>query len=265
MLPQSLPKAHLVIEVVFCYAFAMKIENKILILGGTHGNEKTGVSVVKSLQRKEYKNLEALIANPKAVEKNLRFIEADLNRNFDLPGKTYEHKLAKSLKKTFKKSGFIIEFHNTKSKSNDCGIIVTKPNKAHINLAKYFKLNKVLIMPRKGSVSSFNPDNFFSIELERNSKIYTVKYIMEKLSALELPFPTQNGLADLFEFTGKTFYKKDLARANVDIQKLTNFKAFNKSDKKKLGLSLDLIYVPIFIGEYGKDFGFHVALFKGQR
>ena len=69
-----------------------RIKN-IVVVGGTHGNEYTGVWVAKALSRKlaatppekpmySSFNLKTIIGNPEAHLKNKRFIDHDLNRQF---------------------------------------------------------------------------------------------------------------------------------------------------------------------------------------
>jgi succinylglutamate desuccinylase len=66
----------------------MKIK-RVLIVGGTHGNELTGVYLIKKfgqypalIQRSSFETL-ILLGNPDAVELGVRHINADLNRCFD--------------------------------------------------------------------------------------------------------------------------------------------------------------------------------------
>jgi len=62
----------------------------VVVIGGTHGNEYTGVFVSKALARrlkrekKPYRTFElsTIIANPEAHRQNKRFIDEDLNRQF---------------------------------------------------------------------------------------------------------------------------------------------------------------------------------------
>ncbi|WP_309744318.1 succinylglutamate desuccinylase/aspartoacylase family protein, partial [Chamaesiphon sp. OTE_20_metabat_361] len=62
---------------------------KIAIVGGTHGNELTGVYVVEKLARfperlAQYSfEVVTLLANPQAVAANRRYVDRDLNRSFD--------------------------------------------------------------------------------------------------------------------------------------------------------------------------------------
>ena len=68
----------------------LKQNRNIAIIGGTHGNEYTGVWVIKSLQQKQLKlqeqytnlNISTILGNPEAHFANRRFIHTDLNREF---------------------------------------------------------------------------------------------------------------------------------------------------------------------------------------
>ncbi len=62
---------------------------KVAIVGGTHGNELTGVYLVQKfdrfpelLHRPSFECV-TLLANPQAVIANQRYIDRDLNRSFD--------------------------------------------------------------------------------------------------------------------------------------------------------------------------------------
>uniref|UniRef100_A0A7S2MVI1 Aspartoacylase n=1 Tax=Helicotheca tamesis TaxID=374047 RepID=A0A7S2MVI1_9STRA len=63
---------------------------KVVVVGGTHGNEYTGVWCIKALSRHAAKissqypslTIETLLANPEAHYENKRFIHSDLNREF---------------------------------------------------------------------------------------------------------------------------------------------------------------------------------------
>lgn len=61
---------------------------KIVVVGGTHGNEKGGIWVVQEMLRSpdswHYANLDvsAMLANPEAAMRNLRYLDRDLNRCF---------------------------------------------------------------------------------------------------------------------------------------------------------------------------------------
>ncbi len=100
---------------------------RVLVVGGTHGNELTGVYLVKKFE--EYPNIihrsnfEALtlLANPKAIEAGRRYVDTDLNRCFnpqDLENKNlfeYEQLRAKQIAQDIreKQIDFIIDLHST--------------------------------------------------------------------------------------------------------------------------------------------------------
>ncbi len=61
----------------------------VAVVGGTHGNEYTGVFCVKALERQLQKTtrkypfeVSTLIGNPEAYKANRRFVDEDLNRQF---------------------------------------------------------------------------------------------------------------------------------------------------------------------------------------
>ena len=63
----------------------------VFIVGGTHGNERTGVMLVRRWQRdptpvrREMFTTRLLTANPEAIRRNTRFVHQDLNRSFGAP------------------------------------------------------------------------------------------------------------------------------------------------------------------------------------
>ena len=84
---------------------------KVAITGGTHGNELTGVYLVKKWQKNpkliERNSFETItqLMNKQAIKECRRYIDHDLNRSFSLSDlanntlDTYEAKLAKELDK----------------------------------------------------------------------------------------------------------------------------------------------------------------------
>lgn len=99
-------------------------KKKIFIVGGTHGNEWTGVYVIKKYAeyfRNKFPllDLEFVFANPEAHALNKRFKDEDLNRAFQFlsearPAST-EHSRARELREKFTEDSFVIDFHTTTS------------------------------------------------------------------------------------------------------------------------------------------------------
>jgi succinylglutamate desuccinylase len=98
---------------------------KVLVFGGTHGNEWTGVWLVQKYAdelRKKHPTLdiEFILSNPEAHKLNKRFKDEDLNRAFQFLNEdrphSYEHKRAKELRdKILREPCFVIDLHTTTS------------------------------------------------------------------------------------------------------------------------------------------------------
>jgi len=106
--------------------------NRVAIVGGTHGNELTGIYLVKKFQQSPHNIARStfesvtLLANPKAYEIGKRYFETDLNRCFlrqDLSNstlKSYEALRAKEIYRLFgiggsQQADIVIDLHSTTS------------------------------------------------------------------------------------------------------------------------------------------------------
>ena len=123
---------------------------KVLVFGGTHGNEWTGVWLVEKYAeyfRKKYPSLdlEFILANPEAYKINKRFKDEDLNRAFqfidqDRPG-SYEHHRAKEIREMIlKEPCFVIDLHTTTSNMGKT-LIITDYNPLVLWLAQEAEKN----------------------------------------------------------------------------------------------------------------------------
>ena len=63
--------------------------NRVLITGGTHGNEFTGALLIKKFEQfpqlvaRSNFETQTLLSNPEAFAAGVRYIDKDLNRSFD--------------------------------------------------------------------------------------------------------------------------------------------------------------------------------------
>ncbi|WP_413111745.1 aspartoacylase [Thaumasiovibrio sp. DFM-14] len=104
----------------------------VAIVGGTHGNEFSGIYLLKKWQEdptaiaRPSLACQTLFANPKAFDNNKRYLDSDLNRQFTLPDLSnsalanYEQSRAKVINQQLGPKGdancdFIIDLHNTTS------------------------------------------------------------------------------------------------------------------------------------------------------
>ncbi|MFN6261570.1 MAG: aspartoacylase [Chromatiaceae bacterium] len=128
----------------------------VAIVGGTHGNEFSGIYLEKryrqqpELMTRSSFSCRTLFANPEAHAANKRYVQSDLNRQFktaDLANpllSNYEQSRAKVINaelgpKGAAKTNFVIDLHNTTSNMGAC-LILTQPGRIYNLLAGYVKL-----------------------------------------------------------------------------------------------------------------------------
>jgi len=128
----------------------------VAIVGGTHGNEFSGIYLEKryrsqpELTARSSFTCQTLFANPEAHSANKRYLHSDLNRQFktaDLANPlltNYEQSRAKLINaelgpKGAAKTDFIIDLHNTTSNMGAC-LILTQPGRIYNLLAGYIRL-----------------------------------------------------------------------------------------------------------------------------
>ncbi|KXF80432.1 aspartoacylase [Enterovibrio coralii] len=131
----------------------MKTFNRVAIVGGTHGNEFSGVYLLKKWQatpatisRPTFET-ETLFGNPNAHRDNKRYLDCDLNRQFllhDLANPelgNYEQSRAKAINlqlgpKGNARTDLIIDLHNTTSNMGPT-LILLKSDAFNTQLAAY--------------------------------------------------------------------------------------------------------------------------------
>ena len=116
---------------------------RVAIVGGTHGNELTGVYLVNKfnlfpdlLERDSFECM-TLLANPQAITANRRYISRDLNRSFanedlsnsELTG--YEEKRAKEIATQLADIDLIIDLH---SSTSNMGLTILPSSRHPFNL-----------------------------------------------------------------------------------------------------------------------------------
>ncbi len=126
----------------------------LMIIGGTHGNERTGVEVVRALVDKglslEAGTLTLALGNLKAIEINERCSEphVDLNRSYaeDLlerePKGSYEDQRARELAPHIAAADYVIDIHATNKPSEAFICSLFAPE--HLRLHDFFPVSKVL-------------------------------------------------------------------------------------------------------------------------
>ena len=153
--------------------------NTIVVAGGTHGNERTGVSLVeKWMAHPECYNtlcrsakVDVVLGNPEAVRLNRRYRDHDLNRAFSqtcldvsVEPAQYEFRRARELNKIYGPKGentrtdLILDVHNTGSNMGYCLILSTRDPftmKASAVLTQEFEDAWIYYQPEERSASPY--------------------------------------------------------------------------------------------------------------
>ncbi len=99
---------------------------KILIIGCQHGDEKLGEKVISHLHGEGYKDVSFILANERAAERNVRFIDQDLNRSFPgNPKGNYEERRAAEILPAIQSADIVIDIHTTTSEVKMVPIIAS--------------------------------------------------------------------------------------------------------------------------------------------
>ncbi|YCO00901.1 aspartoacylase [Vibrio sp. VNB-15] len=117
--------------------------NRVLLVAGTHGNELSGIYLQKLIKDRLYTadrstfNTQCVTGNPAAVKQNVRYVEADLNREFSATNQRdhlaqegtskQESKIAQQFAQTHaaQEKQLIIDLHNTTSNMGATLILVS--------------------------------------------------------------------------------------------------------------------------------------------
>jgi hypothetical protein len=226
----------------------MKKARQILITGGLHGDESSGIAIASHFLNKSG-NVHGLICNIEAVKQGKRLIETDMNDSF---GKyipmSLEEIAAEKIVTTIRKFNLIIDIHNTRADGTTCAIVVRKPNKKHLFLAKYFGFNKIVIMPRGRSLIGLKPRNAISLEIAHNAmKNFSNRYLIDKILGLRnITGKYEKSNLKIFVFVNEVL-PSTLNRLSLSKNSFFNFKKLSRTQELKFGLKSSSCYYPIFV------------------
>jgi len=158
----------------------------ILIIGGMHGNEPLGPAIVAALRRRPIAGVTTILANPRAIKTNTRFIEQDLNRSFpgDASSALYEPRRAAVVMQRAQGYDLVLDFHNTLCPDNDCAFIGPTPAGILMQAASFIDLTRV-ITAEYDCINKYLP-NCLSIEISIAGPRMTISawtQIIAKLAA----------------------------------------------------------------------------------
>ncbi len=121
---------------------------RVALVGGTHGNELTGVYLIKKfqrsphlIQRESFETL-TLLANPKAIAAVQRYVDRDLNRCFSLEDlqnpnlNTYEDFRAKEISIQLSNVDVILDLHTTTANMG-LTLLLSSQHPENLSMAAY--------------------------------------------------------------------------------------------------------------------------------
>lgn len=213
-------------------------DRKILFISGTHGDEGFTEDVFRNLAKQYPKNefgYDNIVGNPRALKKNVRFIEADLNRSApgSLTSSIYEERRAAQIINLSKKYKIVIDVHGTIA---DSGIvtIIPYPTLENLVLAAMLPIKKNVIWYTRSSLNKGPLVQFTdcpAIEIECGSKSSEqTKNDLEDILGKFLETRTKGKFESLIDnLRGKEFYKA-YERLDEDGEKYSDFKLAKKGN-----------------------------------
>lgn len=254
---------------------------RVLIFGGTHGNEWTGIKIVEHYQnyfKNKFPNLdlEFILANPEAFKLRTRYKDEDLNRAFQYLSEqrsSYESQRAREiLIKINEAPCFVIDLHTTTANMGNT-LIVSHYNARNLGLCtkvgKKYPLCRVIGAPdpnRKYLVSQSDFGVMIEVGPVANNIISatqlesTLGLLEGILTELSLGIITSPGSLEMYEEKLDVYYPQD-EKGNVsayihsgfqgkDFQKIKGkYRPFMAFEGGEMELeTLEELY-PIFINE----------------
>ncbi len=149
-------------------------KKSVCFIACTHGDEPVGKFAMEELSEDESlrQSFDYIIGNPKALSKNLRYTEADLNRSAPGKryGKAYEQRRAFEIMTETKPYRYVIDLHQTRANDRII-LILMKLNARTLALASVLPVKDVLYWPSSemntGPLTQFVPRG---IEIESGTK-----------------------------------------------------------------------------------------------
>jgi len=194
----------------------MKEIKKVAITGGTHGNELTGVYLIKKFKNNptliERDSFETIFfhTNKKAIKKCVRYIDKDLNRTFNIKDLKdddkylYEDILAKNINAKLGPKGskdcavdFIVDLHSTTSNMG-MSIVIDNDSPLTWMAAAYAKSKnpKVNIFRWKGDTD----DASFVNSISKDGFAIEVGAVPQGVLRADIFFQTEKLIYDILDF-----------------------------------------------------------------
>lgn len=224
---------------------------KILVIGGTHGNELLGVKLVESLQKQPLENVDAIIANPRAVKVGTRFTESDLNRSFGpQKNRAYEVKRAREIQTIAKNYDVVLDFHNTQTPGNNCSFVGDECAPLLYDVAKTLGFSTCI----EATYDCINKYclNTISMEISIGDALDDIAVWREKIAKLATA-NLQKAVTPLalYRFSRRVTWEE---KEKYDFSGWRPFQEISRRDVEVLCLKKECNYAPIFVGSRLTEF-----------
>ena len=225
--------------------------NNILMIGGTHGDEKIGVKALEVLESRR-DDFDWIVGNPRALKVGKRFTQTDLNRSApgDLLSKNYEERRVAELVRLSAKYQYTIDLHGT-NKATGIFLIVTNPTRANLRLARMLDVERVVIWPAITPDLEWPVSEFFPCGLEIECGSKDSLETQQELERILEKFLNQEGRTSEGEQVFYQVYGE--LRVDPDME-LEEFKEVTVDGET---------FTPLLVGTYQDAYG--VACYKLKR
>ena len=162
---------------------------RILIVGAQHGDERLGPRLnrfLKSDTTGRYQTVDYLCGNPRALRRNVRFTETDLNRSYDVVSpETYEQQRAQKILRHIAagKYDYVLDVHTSRA---DVGrfVLATHMDGAVRQIIAASRFERVAIMPPHIADCSLIGQVSNAISIEYDRRLARTKRTLEEMVEL---------------------------------------------------------------------------------
>jgi hypothetical protein len=220
---------------------------RILVIGGMHGNEPLGKDVVELFIRQPVEEIDTVLANERAIDRDCRFIENDLNRCFpgDPSSPDYEAQRASELLSLTKQYDIVLDFHNTYCPDNDCGFVGSTATQDLYDISAWLGLGRVIVADYE-CINKYAP-NCLSVEVSLDSPAMNAQEWYRKVIQLsQMKTAPRSTNVEKYKFVYRMTLE-DKVTYQLDTQQLAAFEPISP----KLAQTLDVNYpaYPIFVAD----------------
>lgn len=212
---------------------------RLLVIGGLHGDEPLGRSILDELDSAADPNITTLLGNPAACAAEARYVEADLNRVFpgDLLDERYEVKRAYELREWLDNDRFdlILDFHNTTTPDNDCGFVGDHGDRTVVAAATAFLGLPRMVIANYDCINRY-ASNCLSVEVSLDSPSCRADLWVSRIRRLAAMEASELGslvLPPVFQFVDRITPEQI---GHVTVGQWQAFAAIPDADVRALGL-----------------------------